>query len=627
MKAGTDPVRARDWPEAKDFPVLGIFAGLVTGAAEVLLRLIAASGHPTEAFLNENGIRIIWMGPVGAMIMFGALGVLVGLAATVWRGDGLPRVALILFVGVAAFTFLLHYDRLHVMSSTVLSLGVGVVFGEVLSRHRDRLHRAVRIITWPSVVLLVAIAFAFRVSDAVVESRAVSSLPPALLSSPNLLFIVVDVGRAADMSLYGYARPTTPNLDSLAKSSVVFDRATSTAPWTLPSHASIFTGRYPHELSADWRAPLDDTYRTLAEVLSDRGYITGGFVANRFYGAREFGLGRGFQHYESRRATPSELIATSRLGRGLISRFNQLSHSYYMEGRMNASEINRRVLRWLPSERSRPFFVFVNYFDAHDPYLPPSPYDRKFLLTEPSTRAIHDGVRHTAEELRGMRAAYDGAIAYVDWQLNSLLRELQRRGDLSNTLVIVTADHGEEFGEHGWVNHGNGLHYPSVHVPLLISFPGRVPGGVRVAEPVTLRDLPATALDLLGIAGAGIPGRSLALHWERSPITSREGASPLLSELKKRKRTLWWYALSKGDMRSIIVGRYQYIRNGDGREELYDVVTDPWETVDLTRSAGHPAILDTARNALESALKNGPRSTAPAARRDGLRLSWGPRDP
>lgn len=190
--------------------------------------------------------------------------------------------------------------------------------------------------TWPAVCAVVLTAFAFRGAAALKEHRAVAGLVPPATHAPNVLIIVMDAVRAPNLSAYGYARRTTPKLERFAERSVRFERAIVTAPWTLPSHASMFTGRYPHEMSADWEVPLDATDPTLAEVLRDRGYITAGFVANYIYGQPEFGLSRGFVHYESRQINFWALIATSGLGGGVIAKFNRLTRSYHRPARMSA---------------------------------------------------------------------------------------------------------------------------------------------------------------------------------------------------------------------------------------------------------------------------------------------------
>ena len=600
---------------AADFVLLGSFFGLVTGVAELISRLFGGwvSDRP---FRNHLGLNILWTVPVADVIVCGLLGLLVALAMTLRGGDKLTRGALCGFAAIATDALIPYSLRLHWIALVLLSVGVGVQIGGFLSRHSHGFWRFVRLATLPASCLVIVTALTIRATEVMAERRVRADLGPPPINAPNILVIVLDAVRAEDLSIYGYARSTTPNLDRLGERSVVFDRAISAAPWTLTSHGSIFTGHYPHELSADWDVPLDSSYPTLAERLRDRGYLTGAFFGNDYFGVPEYGLGRGFAHHESRKLNFSGVMRTSRFVSYLVDRFNVLTHSYIRLGRRNAAEINQLVLKWLPERESRPFFVFVNYFDAHDPYLPPAPFALKFSVTEPPTREIRSGERHTEVETRGMRDAYDGAIAYEDAQLGVLLGELQRRGHLANTVVLVTADHGEEFGEHGWLGHGNGLHLPALHVPLLISFPGQVPGGVRVAEPVTLRDLPATVIDLLRSAGAAaMPGRSLAFYWDSTSKAYGLAASPLLSEVNRPSSPPAWYAVAKGDMRSIIVGTQHYIRNGNGREELYDIVMDPWETADLSRTEAGKASLNGLRETLRSALSLGVRSAASDASR------------
>lgn len=592
------------WKRPSDFLLLGTLFGLVTGIAEVTVRWFI--------FFVPPDLGFVWMLPLAYLLMFGAVGMLIGLASRRWHGDRLARVALAVFGAVSAYVILAHFGTIHDIASIILSIGVGVRIAGLLGRSMDRLGRFVRRVTWPAVCVVVLTAVAFRATAAVKEHRAVAGLVPPAARAPNVLLIVMDAVRAPNLSVYGYPRRTTPKLERFAERSVRFERAIVTAPWTLPSHASMFTGRFPHEMSADWDVPLDATDPTLAEVLRDRGYVTAGFVANHSYGHPEFGLSRGFLHYESRQFNFWALIATTKLGRGVIAEFNRLTRSYHRPARMSAPEINRRLLRWLPSTESRPFFVFVNYFDAHAPYVAPPPFNRLFSGIEPPTRRIREGHRKfTKAELRGLRDAYDQTISYLDSHLGVLLGELERRQLLSNTVVIVTSDHGEEFGEHGWATHGNGLYLPVLRVPLLMSFPGRVPAGRIIAEPVTLRDLPETVLDLLGLSGqVDFPGHSLSPRWEAATDSLRVTTSPVLSELSVPMNATPWYAVARGDMKSIIVGKHHYIRNGDGREELFDIIADPWEAIDLAGSQGGKAVLAVARTTLDSAMRVGRRAVA-----------------
>ncbi len=595
-----------------DIILLGLFFGIAAGAAEVAFRLFAYSVL-NRSFLKQ-GWNIVWAVPLAHLLLFGMLGLLLALMWIRWRGDRLLYIALVGFVAIGVFAVLLNYQRFHLIARALLSLGIAIQAGGFLARHPNGFRRLVRMVTLPAIGLVVITASAFRAKDAVSERRANANLGSARASAPNVVLIVMDVVRAADVSLYGYERQTTPNLERFAQQSVVFDNAISTSPWTLPSHASMFTGHYPHELSADWNEPLDDAFPTLAERMRDHGYVTGGFVGNYFYGMPEYGLNRGFIHYESRRVNLATVMNASAFGSRLVRVFNQFANRYRRPEMRRAETINHRVLDWLPRRSTRPFFIFVNYIDAHLPYDPPPPYDLKFTLTEPPARGHRRGQRATESEVRGLRDAYDGAIAYEDEQLAALLRGLKRRGQLANTVVIITSDHGEEFGEHGWVTHGNGLYLPAVHVPLLVSYPGRIPGGIRVTDRITLRDLPATVVDLAGLgAEETFPGRSLSVHWDSTRTTAYGARSPLLLEVNPYQGEPVWYAGAKGKMHSIISGKYHYIVNGDEREELYDIVSDPWEKTDLSGLPDNRRALMDLRAALSAAMNESSRTRATSA--------------
>jgi arylsulfatase A-like enzyme len=194
-------------------------------------------------------------------------------------------------------------------------------------------------------------------------------------------------------------------------------------------------------------------------------------------------------------------------------------------------------------------------------------------------------------------------VTYVDDQLGRLLDALSARRLLDNTVVVVTSDLGEQFGEHGLFDHGNGLYRQVLHVPLVIVFPERVPPGVRISRPVSLVDLPATILEMTGVATAAgsFPGRSMAALW--ATTTERElPAPPLLAEVKKGINLPPWLPASKGTMQSVVIDGMHYIRNGDGSEELYDFERDPDE---LVNRADHPEsriVLEKARRAIQSSL-------------------------
>jgi arylsulfatase A-like enzyme len=180
--------------------------------------------------------------------------------------------------------------------------------------------------------------------------------------------------------------------------------------------------------------------------------------------------------------------------------------------------------------------------------------------------------------------AYDGAIAYLDAELGALFDSLERRGVLRNTIVVITSDHGEEFGEHGLLGHGNSLYWPSLAVPLIVIAPGQTPAGVIVREPVTTRDVAASVADLTGI-GVTFPGRSLARHWVGSDVTGGDVAAgapdTLLSHVRRASGLPAWYPVSRGSIASALLGPLHVIRDGRGTLEVYDVERDPWERTDL----------------------------------------------
>jgi arylsulfatase A-like enzyme len=281
----------------------------------------------------------------------------------------------------------------------------------------------------------------------------------------------------------------------------------------------------------------------------------------------------------------------------------------------DASQMNRKLLEWLNTNPAgRPFFAFVNYFDAHHPYVLPEGAEHRFGR-KPETRSdyltLHrwwslDKRKLPARDLEMAVDAYDDCLAYLDGQLGRLFDDLESRGVLENTLVIVTADHGEHFGEHQLFCHGASLYAPEVHVPLLVAGPSRVPEGESVAAPVSLRDLPATVVDLLGLGdGAPFPGTSLARMWGPSG-GSDSAPDAVLSEIDAPPR----YNANQdrspvclGAMKAVVDREEKvYIRGGDGREELYDLRADPLQVRDLSGSPDSGPDLERLRSALKALL-------------------------
>ena len=491
----------------------------------------------------------------------------------------------------------------------ILACGLAAPLGRLIEARARGFRKLVRV----SLPLLIGGVGAlaglryYQVTQA--EQWALANLPAARRGSPNVLLVVMDTVRADHLSLYGYGRDTSPNLIRLAQRGVRFEHARAATSWTLPSHASMFTGRLPHELRVFADRPLDATYPTLAEFLRDRGYMTAGFVANTRFCNSWYGLGRGFLHYDDYYANNtvvsfSEAFRSAALGRRILQvAFAERNvRSGDTNRRKDAAEINDDFLSWLGGHGERPFFTFLNYYDAHDPYVTPEGFDRHYgarpttpadfeLLESPHVdERLASGKGVTAREIALVHDAYDDCLAYLDEQLGRLFDELDRRGVLANTLVIVTADHGEHLGEHRIYGHGQSLYRPEVHVPLLIAYPAGAPAGRSVRGPVSHLDLAATVVERLGLADQSpFPGRTLARFWDHhAPGWADPTAEAVRSELirgRKPNLEFRWPPVLRGPMQSLVADGKIYIRNGDGVEELYDMEADRAEVHDLVASA------------------------------------------
>ena len=435
-------------------------------------------------------------------------------------------------------------------------------------------------------------------------------LVQAPAGSPNVLFIVLDTVRAESLSLYGYGRETSPNLTKLAKRGVRFAQARTAAAWTLPSHASMFTGRWPYELSTRPDRPLDTAFPTLAEVLRDHGYRTAGFVGNTYFCNRWFGLDRGFLHYEDVATCLVEIIRSSDMGRALITKLapsiftRDRPYAYF--NRKDAATINHDMLAWLSGcPKGQPFFAFLNYYDAHDPYIAAEGAPRHFGLRPETTSEVAalrdwlhvDKLKIPARVLQMAIDGYDDGIAYLDDQLGRLFGALDSRGLLDNTVIVITADHGELHGEHNGFGHGSHLFRQVVEVPLLVVSPRNVPKGKTIGHAVSLRDLPATVVDLLRLEGPSpFPGRSLARFWARGLAPAPFDDDYLLVETSDEVSKT---PIASTRARSLLHDGKVYIRNKDGSEELYDHATDPMESRDLSKANDAKLLLDRFREKMK----------------------------
>jgi arylsulfatase A-like enzyme len=602
LRSGTVKLLGRE-VRVKPVEVIGLALvfGLLTGLGECV---ILFAEREFAGRMLRMGEELLWILPVMdslVLLIVGAAFVIVGIVVPAVRSVYVVGFAFSMLCANALLSRLTLVERMEDYALIVLVVGLSVVMTRRLAERRPAARKLLRGSGVVAVVVLV-LGLSGPLLRAVAERRALGRLGEATAGAPNVLFVIWDTVRARNLSLYGYERPTTERLESFAESALTFDLAVSPASWTLPSHGSMFTGRYPDRLNATWQLPLDGTYPTLAEVLSEHGWATAGFSANMAYVTRESGLARGFTWFEDYHIAPGRMVFVTHMALRALLRLGLLSdRATATIGLKRGSKITRGVLNWLEDRpRDRPFFVFANYMDAHDPYDAPGRFKAMYGPEPENFQSSWIGFREAkTARVQAQLDSYDACITYLDDQLGTLLDSMEREGLLENTIVVIASDHGEHFGENGFMRHGTTLYLPTIHVPLIIRAPG-TPAGVRVAERVTTRDVPATILDLAGVTDDRIAGESIRPVWE-----GHAGNSLIFSEVRQGIRIPPGMPTSDGDLYSLIDDRYHYIRRTDnGGEELYDYLADYAESLNLAPAGTADTVLAIMRDAMQRHLSN-----------------------
>jgi len=581
----------------------GILAGLVEGGG---LLFFQALDWRSWGIVTHVTSSILWISPVLDVTFFGSITLVLGLLAR--RKPKLQnfRILIFLLTALTLYDWLLILHRLTHLASLLLACGIATVLSKWLAARQAL---AVRFWSRTLPVLCAALAVIFIAVAGGSwwrEKRALADLPASVPGSPNVLVVVIDTLRADHLSAYGYPRTTTPTIDRLAHEGVLFENAVSASSWTFPSHVSLLTGQYLFENglgkiprlrvwpSRDQTIPVP----MIGEDLERRGYRTAAFSANRVCFDQTLGFGRGFQRFEDFDFSTYDALSRTILGRefgrlllsrGLVRRVvARLGWQYDadLEGtaatwkthvldsrpqRKRGDEINRELLTWIDSgPRSHPFFAFLNYFDVHEFYGGPPSFSRPWPDDKPLD-------------------LYDSGINYVDGCIARLMAELAHRRLDHNTLVIITADHGEMFGEHGLENHGKSLYWDLIHVPLIFWYPGRIPAGVRVPRTVSTTSLPTTLSTWLpGPTNFRFPGHSLAQFFDSSNASSPT-SDPAIAELAFNSyefdlKTIPRYSFPsdlEGSMKSVVSGHWHLIAHKSLGNQLYNVASDPHENNDL----------------------------------------------
>lgn len=564
--------------------------GLLTGLVEAWYHLSRVFYQGLESAGRQwGGIsqHAVWMSPLANLLTFALIGGLVALVAQAVGNRLEPKVWIAGLAGLACFALTMVTGRVHWAAAGVLAVGATIQLGRILSPGGGEVVALAR----RSIGWLVAGVLVLGVTvpglERLRERRQLAGADTPAPGTPNVLFIVLDTERALSTSLHGSSLPTTPFLERLARRGIRFERAIAPSSWTLPSHAAMFTGREVRDLGVDYDTPLDDRHPVLAEVLSARGYATAGFVANPKFLTDLYGLGRGFGVWRDQPIQAGTLVGHSWLAQLLVRTLREARGDHQLLARKTADMVNVEFLDWLGNRPDRPFFAFLNYFDAHAPYLPPEPWNLRFAPSQPRYWIAEPKPGdYSPAELEQLKAAYASGIAYLDDRLMALFAALEDRGLLSNTLVVITSDHGEDLGEGSQVGHGHDLTMPLVHVPLVILGPGLVPAGVTVPAPVDLRSLATTILDLTVGEDPSIEGASLASSWSNlADSLSR----PVL------------YA-TDGRITSVVTDSFQLLHARDGSERLFNHRQDPLGLHDLAGDPGHAETLAEHQRLLQARL-------------------------
>lgn len=552
----------------------GFAVGGVYGAWEVFL------GEDFQHGLSRLATERLSLPMLAGALAGALLSLLLFLFFDALRGRG-PRAttyaagaALLLFLllsVLAAFPLRDLFIPLHPFSSKPLS---AVVFAAVwffslaliLARIRDGIRpRSDRIPLGGIAVLGWSLGLAALGVQGVVPRLPI----PAGAGKESIIIVSLDTLRADRLGFMGYDRPLTPNLDRFSRGGTVFEHASSNAPWTLPSHSSLFTAQLPftHGARFDHR-PLRPANVTLAERLRNAGYRTAAFTGGGYISAG-FGLGQGFEIYEE-----------------------------HDEGKEGGGEgIARAALAWIRSMGSRPYFAFVHTYEVHYPYThdefvrDPSAASTYGKFGNEELDAIHKGKRILKPGEKQLIAdRYDGDVAEADRVMGGMLETLSKEGLLNHVVVVVLADHGEDLWDHDATRspgHGHSLYQELLHVPLLMVAPGVVQAGRRIQTGVSLVDVAPTLLDLAGVAREpGTAGRSLL-------TTVTTGAEP--EEAPRFAESVEYgpdrFSSTLGHLKVVLAPLPESYNSGVvirvAPLEVFDLASDPWEKKNL--SATPPA--------------------------------------
>jgi arylsulfatase A-like enzyme len=598
---------------------VGLIGGFVLGCREALVSLQAnAAVQPGDYLLVYLSVPILAWITLGPVVLLPA-----GIVLTIRGRDPERRAALALYAAALAFAGVLSIAAplatsgsaslqavglpvglgLRVLFSAVTLLVAGAAaaitgaalrtYAAVVERYLPYATRAVGALT---VILLVPVV-QFFAADWKWDLRAARAAVPAPAGQPNVLLISIDTLRADHLGSYGDRHGLTPNLDRLAREGVAFTQAITSSPWTLPAMASLFTGQYPRHHGAgsitNGRTPLGRSGLppktwTLTQALQGAGYRTHAIVTNPYLALR-YGFGEGFDTYENITVESEAFVS--------FSRTTALRALTWLRPQLAVGDrgdtVSRRAVRWLRNAQAeQPFFLWLHYIDPHAPYSRPGATRHKSMrgdmalqsgdgsrvtgvaLTSPDVARLRSGeIRLGAEEKETVHDLYRAEIRSLDAAVGQVLDALDRVGLGARTLVVLVGDHGEEFWEHGGVEHGRTVYDEVVRVPLLMRWPAHLPAGKEIDALVRITDVTPTILDVLGLAAPpGRDGETLL------PLVHGETSAPRVALIEN--------LLFAEERIGVRTADHKYVSWENGKEEAYDLRADPGERVDLAGLGG-----------------------------------------
>jgi arylsulfatase A-like enzyme len=542
--------------------------GAVLGAGSAILDSIH-NGYFSESFRNLAGrsIQASVMKGTGFGLLTGLVGVIVFVAMwpvcrVIWRNWRSAALAAALGVPLLGILLVLAYflnveilpeflSLTSVLGNLVLAGAIFLLWWTGTRWLLPRQSALGSVASSATLSLALGLGLAGLLAATVALARAWRVETPA--GAPNVLIVLIDALRADRLGCYGYSRNTSPNIDEIARAGWRFDAAFAQSNWTKPSVAALITGLYPRQTSVSpdtWSHAgaqgevlvdsLSPQHLTLAEFLGALGYETGAFGENHHL-LRKLGFAQGYLTHEWR-----EPMLTG----SAFTKFTKKFRSGF-----TAEWISDHFVKWLGSTKGPKFFAYLHHINVHWPYTSPPPFAGMFMKTRPTedfnstkfmVRAI-EGIRGqsgrapSAETLRAMSDAYDEGIRHVDSEIGRIMRVLKQRGLYDNTLIVITADHGEEFMEHGLLGHGKALYDESIRVPLVIKFPcpGSRCGPRTVTTQVELVDVFPTVVREVGrTPPASMPGTVLYEEASARKFVFSETAQSIALRTPERK---WIY--------------------------------------------------------------------------------------